>query len=158
MTERVIASDAVRAHDDDMTDTDTTTDTTSASADTAADTLAATVDTHLAAYCDPDPVRRADLIASVWSQDGAVFDPPFEGTGHDGIAAMTDTVLTHFPAHTFRRTSEVDAHHTFARYSWELVGPDGAVAVTGTDIVEFADDGRLTRIVGFFGDVSPITS
>lgn len=145
MTERVIAIERSRAHDGDMTDTDTT-------------TINTTVDTHLAGYCEPDPVRRAELVASVWSSDGAVFDPPFEGTGHDGIAAMTDTVLTHFPGHTFRRTSEVDAHHTFARYTWELVGPDGAVAVTGTDIAELADDGRLTKIIGFFGDLTPLTS
>ena len=137
-----------------MTDTDTTTDTTTTT--TTERTLAATVDTHLAAYCEPDPARRGTLIATVWSQDGAIFDPPFEGAGHDGIAAMTDTVLAHFPGHTFRRTSDVDAHHTFARYSWALVGPDGATAVTGTDVVEVDDDGRLTRIIGFFGDVAPL--
>ena len=71
---------------------------------------------------------------------------------------MTDTVLTHFPGHTFRRTSEIDAHHTFGRYSWELVGPDGATAVIGTDIVEVDDTGQLSRIIGFFGDVSPLPS
>jgi hypothetical protein len=71
---------------------------------------------------------------------------------------MTDTVLTHFPGHTFRRTSEVDAHHTFGRYSWVLVAPDGVTAVSGTDIVEVDDQGRLTRIVGFFGDVSPLNN
>ena len=40
------------------------------------------------------------------------------------------------------------------RYGWELVGPDGTVAVDGTDIVEIDDDGRLTRIVGFFGPLA----
>jgi hypothetical protein len=139
-----------------MTNTDTTTDNTTTN--TAPDPLSDTIDTHLAAYCEPDPARRADLIASVWSSQGAVFDPPFEGSGRDGIAAMTDTVLTHFPGHTFRRTSEVDAHHTFGRYSWELVAPDGATAVIGTDIVEVDESGQLSRIIGFFGDVSPLAS
>lgn len=137
-----------------MTDTDTTTATI---IDPTSD-LATIVDTHLAAYCEPDPTRRAELVARVWSPRGAVFDPPFEGSGHDGIAAMTDTVLTHFPGHTFRRTSDVDAHHTFARYTWDLVGPDGATAVSGTDIAELDDHRGLTRIIGFFGDVSPITA
>lgn len=142
-----------------MTDTDTTTsDPTTDTTDTTTDDLTTIVDAHLAAYCEPDPARRAELIASVWSPRGAVFDPPFEGAGHDGIAAMTDTVLTHFPAHTFRRTSAVDAHHTFARYTWDLVGPDGTTAVCGTDVVEVDDDGRLARIIGFFGDVPPITA
>ena len=110
---------------------------------------------HLAAYCDPDPARRSETIASVWHTDGALIDPPFEGTGHEGIAAMTDVVLTHFADHTFRRTTNVDTHHHFARYGWELVDVDGTVAVGGTDIVEFDDAGRLVRVIGFFGDLTP---
>jgi hypothetical protein len=147
-----------------MTNTTSTTKTPPGRSETDTDTatapeanpLAATVDIHLAAYCEPDPARRNALIASVWSPHGAVFDPPFEGAGHDGISAMTDTVLTHFPGHTFRRTSDIDAHHMFGRYGWELVAPDGTTAVSGTDIVEVDDRGQLTRIVGFFGDVSPL--
>jgi len=152
MTTRVIATDRRPAHDDPMTNTTTTT-TTTAIAGTP--TLTVAVDTHLRAYCEPDPETRADLLAAVWAPTGALFDPPFEGDGVDAIAAMTDVVLTHYAGHTFRRTTDVDAHHTFGRYEWELVAPDGSVAVTGTDIVETDIDGRLTRIVGFFG---PLTS
>jgi hypothetical protein len=79
------------------------------------------------------------------------MDPPFEGSGHAGIAALTDIVLGHFPAHTFRRTSGVDAHHEVARYRWELVAADGTVAVAGVDVVDVRD-GRLARVVGFFGE------
>jgi hypothetical protein len=68
---------------------------------------------------------------------------------------MTDAVLAHYPDHTFTRTTAVDAHHTFARYGWALNGPDGTAAVTGTDFVEVDASGRLTRIVGFFGDPVP---
>jgi 3',5'-cyclic AMP phosphodiesterase CpdA len=113
--------------------------------------LPAVVDTHLAAYCEPAGVRRAALVAQVWQPQGQLLDPPFDGTGHDAIAGMTDVVLTHYPAHTFRRTTAVDAHHSFARYGWELVAPDGSVAVTGIDVIEIGDDGRLARVVGFFG-------
>ena len=117
--------------------------------------LTGTIDTHLAAYCEPDPTRRSELIASVWHVDGALVDPPFEGTGHDGIAAMTDVVLAHYAGHTFRRTTTVDTHHHFARYGWELVDAEGAAAVSGTDVVEIDDAGRLVRIIGFFGDLTP---
>jgi hypothetical protein len=118
--------------------------------------LTRTIDDHLAAYCEPDPIRRAELVASVWHVDGALIDPPFEGAGHEGIAAMTDVVLTHYAGHTFRRTTVVDTHHHVARYGWELVGPDGTAAVSGTDVVEIDDAGRLVRIVGFFGDLTPV--
>lgn len=114
------------------------------------------IDIHLAAYCEPDPIRRAELVASVWDVDGALIDPPFEGAGHDGIAAMTDVVLTHYSGHTFRRTTGVDTHHHFARYGWELVDANGTAAVSGTDVVESDDAGRLVRIIGFFGDLTPV--
>ena len=65
-------------------------------------------------------------------------------------------MLEHYPAHTFRRTTGVDAHHTYARYGWELVAPDGTVAVAGTDVVTLDADGRIATIVGFFGDLPPV--
>ncbi len=116
--------------------------------------IATTVDTHLEAYAEPDPARRADLIAQVWLPDGELIDPPLEGKGHDGIAALATAVLEHFPRHTFRRTSALDEHHGFVRYGWELVGADGTVAMTGVDVVEL-QDGRIRRITGFFGELPP---
>jgi hypothetical protein len=114
------------------------------------------VDKHLAGYCEPDPAVRTELIAAAWAETASLIDPPFDGSGRDGIAAMTDVVLTHYAGHTFRRTTDVDTHHQFGRYGWALVAPDGAVAVSGTDFIEFNDDGRLVRIVGFFGDQAPV--
>ncbi|HWL43330.1 MAG TPA: hypothetical protein VNQ73_10340 [Ilumatobacter sp.] len=111
----------------------------------------ATVDAVLSAYCDPDPARRQATIAGVWADDGQLLDPPLEGRGHAELSALTDVVLTHFPDHIFRRTSGVDVHHGCGRYSWELVAPTGGVGVAGIDFVEFTGDGKVARIVGFFG-------
>ena len=68
---------------------------------------------------------------------------------------MTDVVLTHYAGHTFRRTTGVDTHRQFARYGWELVDASGTAAVSGTDVVEIDDAGRLVRVIGFFGDLGP---
>ena len=135
--------------------TDTTTPPTPTPDGPTAETVADTIDAHLRAYCEPDPAVRGTLVARAWAETGVLVDPPFDGAGHDGIAAMADAVLAHYPAHTFERTTEVDAHHTFARYGWSLVAPDGTAAVTGTDVVELADDGRIARVIGFFGDLVP---
>src|SRR5436853_573059 len=96
--------------------------------------LTATIDTHLQAYGEPDASKRADLVQRVWAAEGQLLDPPVEGTGHEGIAALGDIVQAHYAGHSFRRTSAVDAHHGFARYAWELVAPDGNVAITGLDV------------------------
>ena len=116
--------------------------------------LTTLVDTHLAAYGDPDKAARDAAIARVWAADGAVVDPPLTGEGHAGISDLAAAVQSQFPGHTFRRTSGIDAHHDVLRYAWELVGPDGAVAVSGLDVAVVAD-GRLQRVAGFFGELEP---
>jgi hypothetical protein len=117
--------------------------------------LATTVDTHLSAYCDPDAARRARAVASVWAADGELLDPPLDGRGHDEIVALADAVLAHYPGHRFERTTAVDEHHGWARYGWSLVDGDGSVVLTGTDVAQLDAEGRLTRIVGFFGELAP---
>jgi hypothetical protein len=128
--------------------------------DTALDnaTLTSTIDTYLDAYGEADPVRRMQLIEQVWAADGRLLDPPLDGQGHTGISELTPMVHAHFPGHTFRRTTAVDAHHDVARYGWELAGPDGTVAVAGLDVVEFGSDGKIVRVLGFFGDLQPASA
>ncbi len=132
-----------------MTTTDTTTNTPGASPD-------GIIDAHLEAYALADTDRRDALVAANWNIDGELLDPPLEGRGRAEISALADAVLAHFPEHRFVRITAVDAHHGFARYGWELVGPDGVVAVNGTDVVQFDEAGKLLRIVGFFGPLEPV--
>lgn len=110
-----------------------------------------TVDSHLEAYALADADRREALVAANWNAAGELTDPPMTGRGLAEISALADIVLTHYAGHRFERTTTVDAHHGFARYGWNLVAPDGAIAVSGTDFVEFDENGKLLRIVGFFG-------
>lgn len=120
-------------------------------------TLTDTIDAHLAGYCEPDRAKRVELLASAWAPGGTLVDPPLEGAGVEAIADLTDVVLAHYAGHRFVRTSEVDAHHAYARYAWALVGPDETTAVTGIDVAELDGEGRLTRVIGFFGDLVPAT-
>jgi hypothetical protein len=114
--------------------------------------LTTLVDAHLAAYGNPDKAERDSAIAAIWAADGALVDPPLTGEGHAGISDLAAAVQSQFAGHTFRRVSDVDAHHDVLRYAWELVGPDGTVAVSGLDVAVVAD-GRLQRVAGFFGEL-----
>jgi hypothetical protein len=119
--------------------------------------ITTTIDTYLDAYGEADPARRSKLIEQVWAVDGQLVDPPLDAAGHDAISNMASAVQGQFPGHRFRRTTDVDAHHGFARYGWELVAADGTVAVSGVDIAE-VDDARLQRVIGFFGDLPAKTA
>jgi hypothetical protein len=117
-----------------------------------------TIDSHLEAYALADADRRNALVTTIWNADGELLDPPLEGCGHAEISALADVVLIHYAGHRFLRTTAVDSHHGFARYGWDLVGPDGAVAVSGVDVAQFDDGGKLLRIIGFFGPLEPVAS
>jgi hypothetical protein len=115
--------------------------------------LSTTIDTYLDAYGETDVARRDELVERVWATNGELLDPPLEASGRAAISGLADVVNAHYPGHRFRRTSGIDAHHDVARYAWELVAPDGTVAVAGMDVAEINDRGQLVRVAGFFGDL-----
>ena len=115
--------------------------------------LELSIDTYLEAYGEADAARRDELVGRVWAVDGCLIDPPLDAAGRTAISEMAATVQSHYPGHRFRRSTGVDEHHGFARYEWDLVGPDGRVALTGLDVAEIGSDGLIRRIVGFLGPV-----
>ena len=115
--------------------------------------IAMIVDAHLNAYGEPDPSLRAPLIARAWEPDGTLVDPPLTGAGHAGISEAADALQGHYAEHRFVRVSDVDEHHGMLRYAWELVAPDGEVVLSGLDVGELSEGGRLRQITGFFGEL-----
>lgn len=113
------------------------------------------VDTYLAVWNETDAERRAALVEQAWNVDGAYADPMLEAKGHEAIADMAAGVQAQFPGHRFRRTTDIDTHHDLVRFGWELTAPDGKVVVAGIDVGALGDDGRINRLVGFFGELTP---
>jgi hypothetical protein len=124
-----------------MTNTETPTDVT------------VTIDAYLASLDEADDAKRADLVAQAWADDGRYTDPLQELNGHAELASMQGVVQHTYPGTSFRRTSGIDAHHESVRFAWELVHPDGSLVVAGIDVGRLGPDGKLTSIVGFFGDL-----
>ncbi len=109
------------------------------------------VDSHLAAYCEPEAPARLDALSRIWNAGGRLVDPPLESTGHEGMSQQAATLLQHYPGHRFVRTTAVDHHHEFARYGWALRDPQGKNVLEGEDFLTLDVDGRIMKVVGFFG-------
>lgn len=114
--------------------------------------IAETVDTYLTALTETDPAARANMVQAAWAEDGHFVDPLLEAQGHDAIQQLTDTVNAQYPDHRFHRTTGIDMHHGLIRFGWELQDPGNDIVAAGIDVGVVADDGRLARIAGFYGD------
>lgn len=116
-------------------------------------TYVAVIDSYFAYLNETDADKRRDLTRQAWTEDGGFFDPLQQATGHDELVSVPVLAHEQFPGQRFVRTSGIDAHHGLVRFEWALAGDDGTVTVAGVDVGIVADDGRLSRIAGFFGPV-----
>ena len=115
-----------------------------------------TLEELIAAYdrvwSEPDEDERRRLLEGSWADDGELVDPG-EGwfRGRDAVLARIAGFSERFPGARVEVTSALDEHHGFVRYAWTIVDADGRALLEGMDFAELAEDGRLRRVVMFFG-------
>jgi ketosteroid isomerase-like protein len=108
---------------------------------------------YFAAWNAQDPAEREKAVAAAWTEDATYTDPLAEVSGHPGLTAVISGAQEQFPGFEFRLLGAVEGHHDTARFTWELIAPDGSAPVQGFDVVTLADDGRIRTVVGFLDRV-----
>jgi hypothetical protein len=111
------------------------------------------IDTYFDMWRATDAAERAELVARVFADEGRHVDPHADALGHDRLGAMLAGVHAAYPGFAIDRTSGIDQHGAQLRFSWQLTAADGNPVVAGIDVVELAPDGRIARVVGFWGDL-----
>ena len=110
---------------------------------------------YAAAWNETDEAARAELLRTAWADDGVYCDPTALVKGRDALVAHIRESHERFPGARIDATSAVDAHHEWVRFSWTMVAADGSTVTDGFDVAELDADGRLLRLVGFFGPFPP---
>lgn len=106
---------------------------------------------YVAGWNQPDEQVRRELFTSCWADDGVYLDPMTVMSGRKELTAGSRRFAQRWPGATIEMVGGIAAHHGHASFAWCVRGVDGAVLREGLDHVEFADDGRIRRVVGFFG-------
>lgn len=109
------------------------------------------IDRYCAAWNEPDRSKRLAILAQAVTQDVRYVDPTVEVSGLNALATHIDAVFARYPGSTIVRTTRIDRHHGIARFGWKKVLADGSSLADSIDLVEFRDDEKISRIVGFFG-------
>ena len=123
------------------------------------DIAAAMMEERITLYCNAwgksDHELRRSMLDSVMESSARYTDPKVDFISVAELSNYIDQVHSKWPGARIVRTSGVDVHHNVARFAWQLVLADGAVAVEGLDFVEFSTR-KISRITGFFGSMQPL--
>jgi len=114
------------------------------------------VATYGDAWNEPDAAQRAALLEDAWSDHGVYEDPMGRADGRDALVAHIGGFQQQMPGHRIDMASGVDSYGNLFRFAWVMRDATGNVALEGMDFGEFADDGRIARITGFFGPFPPM--
>lgn len=116
---------------------------------------AAVLADYLAVWNTPDPGMRATLLQRCWPSSAAYVDPNVDLLGPSELDAHVAGLHDRRPGARIEIVGGVNVHHRWASFAWRVVLTDGSVPVSGIDTVEFAADGRLAHVIGFFGGAPP---
>ena len=97
-----------------------------------------------------DGAEQRRLLELSLTEDAELVQPNGRSVGRDGIVQRIAGLGERWPGSRVEVTSGTDEHHGFVRYSWNLRTAD-SVVLSGCDVGELAPDGRLRRVVQFFG-------
>lgn len=120
------------------------------------------IDALVAVYCaawnEIDPEARGKLLQQVWADDGVFVDPTSDVVGREALSQAIAGFQKQFPGARIEMASRTDRHHDVIRFSWRAIGADGATLIEGIDFGELDDQGRLRKIVGFWGPLPDLQS
>ncbi|OHV30738.1 hypothetical protein CC117_07220 [Parafrankia colletiae] len=114
------------------------------------------VELLLSAWTDGKPARRQQTLDACCVPDVSYINPLSAVEGTPSVSELLGAIQAQYPGLTPVRVTELDLHHGYARFGWELRNGAGTVALVGTDIVEWTADGSLIEsIITFFGPLQP---
>jgi hypothetical protein len=105
-----------------------------------------------------EPDARQRLLERAVTPGVEFVGPPPAGrlVGASEIAVFVGGFLKRWPGARVAIATGIDAHNGWARYGWTIRGAGGEVLLEGVDVAEVAPDGRLQRIVMFYGALPPL--
>jgi len=111
------------------------------------------LDNYFLAWGEPDDDKRRALLTGSWAENGTYTDPGAHAEGLEALVEHIGGFLSNpqLKGFSIQQTSGIGVHHRSFRFTWEMRGPTGNVLTPGIDYGEFDDEGRITKIVGFFG-------
>ena len=111
---------------------------------------------YAAIWSEANAVRREALMAKSLAHDAEVVGPGYHFKGYQAISAEVERFLTRDPGSRAVLASGFLMHHNLVRFAVAMVSAEGRVVAEGEDIVEFGTDGRIVKVLTFWGALPPV--
>jgi hypothetical protein len=106
---------------------------------------------YLDAFAERNPARRLDLLAKGLAPDAEIWGPVRVFAGYAAISEKIDGFHKNWPDCRLVLASGVICFRNSGHFANAIVGADGSVLASGHSVVELAEDGRIHRVLAFWG-------
>ncbi len=113
------------------------------------------VDRMLDVWNEENPDLVLERLSAVLSEDVLFIDPTITTRGLVDFEANVRGFRAKYPRAVISRTSGIDAHSNLHRYTWQI-SIKGKAVLTGFDVSEQNAEGKICKVLGFFGPLPPL--
>jgi uncharacterized protein YndB with AHSA1/START domain len=101
-----------------------------------------------ASWNEPDAERRRQLLGAAVTGEVRFRDASGDVSGLDELIGHISMARQFMPGLRLEARGPLRRAHDTGLVDWAAVRPDGGAAMTGTNVVRFAPDGRIAEVVG----------
>jgi hypothetical protein len=99
------------------------------------------------AFAELEAGRREQMLTRCLTPDAAIWGHSHVVAGYAAISEKIAGFHHNFPNCRLTLASGLFAFENIVRFATAIIGPDGSVRARGETVMEFADDGRIRRVV-----------
>ena len=111
---------------------------------------------YLDAFAEHDSARRFHLLEQSLISNAEVWGPTSIFTGYAEISEKIEVFHKNWPNCRLVLASGIICFNNAGHFAQTIVGSDGSVLTGGHSVLELAQDGRISRVLAFWGPQPPL--
>lgn len=108
---------------------------------------------YVQAWSAQDPGTAETLLAKCWTEESEIVGPGYYFKGLSSVLNEIKRFHKEQPGCKAIATSAFDTHGQWTRFEIAMVDPEGTRTHEGSDIVEQDGEGKIRRVITFWGPV-----
>ena len=108
------------------------------------------------AFAERDAARRMELLARSMTPNAEIWGPKRVFAGYEAISEKIEGFHRNWPECRLALTTGFNIFLNAAHLGIAIIGSDGAVRASGRSVIEFADDGRIQRVLPLWEALPPL--